>query len=197
MSFRDEVREFYKPFYDDGDEAHKIDHADSVCDLALRLNEDYDERLVILASYIHDIFNATDRKNHHKLAYEYVLRAEDKFLQSLSQDELKLIAHGVLEHRGSFKGEFYSLFSEIISGADRGLSNLEEVIIRSCKYNNGDAKEVLAHIKDKYATGGYGNYPPLIQKKFAKELSEFKRQCDELTLDYVIKVCQEAKLLKK
>ena len=191
MSFRDEVREFYKPFYDDGDEAHKIDHADSVCDLALKLNEDYDEKLIILAAYIHDIFNATDRKNHHKLAYEYVLKAEDKFLQSLSDEELKLVAYAVLEHRGSFKGEFYSLFSEIISGADRGLSNLEEIIIRSCKYNNGDAKEVLDHIKDKYATGGYGIYPPLIQKRFAKELAEFKKQCDELTLEDVILVCQK------
>ncbi len=190
-NFRDEVRAFYKPFYDDGDEAHKIDHADLVCDLALRLNEGYDGKLVILASYIHDIFNATDRKNHHKLAYEYVLRAEDKFLKELEKQELELVAYAVLQHRGSFKGEFFSLLSEIISGADRGLSNLEEVIIRSYKYNNGDTKEVLAHIKDKYATGGYGNYPPLIQKKFAKELAEFKKQCDELTLEDVIKVCQK------
>ncbi len=195
MSFRDEVREFYKPFYDDGDEAHKIDHADSVCDLALKLNEVYDEKLVILASYIHDIFNAVDRKNHHKLAYEYVLRAEDRFLKELNKQELELVAYAVLQHRGSFKGEFFSLLSEIISGADRGISNLKEIIIRSCKYNRGNAKEVLEHIKNKYATGGYGNYPPLIQKKFAKELKEFKKQCDELTLQDVIRVCKESNLI--
>ncbi len=189
MSFRDSVREFYKPFYDNGDEAHKIDHADSVCDLALELNEVYNEKLIILSAYIHDIFNAKDRKNHHKLAFKYVIGAEDKFLKELSNQELELVAHAVLQHRGSFKGEFFSLLSEIISGADRGLNNLEEVIIRSCKYNNGDAKEVLDHIKDKYATGGYGNYPPLIQKRFATELKEFKKECDMLTLEEVLKVC--------
>ena len=195
LTFRDKVREFYKPFYDAGDEAHKIDHADSVCDLALELNEVYDEKLVILSAYIHDIFNAKDRKNHHKLAFEYVIDAKDRFLQELSQDELKLVAHAVLEHRGSFKGKFYSLLSEIISGADRGLANLEEIIIRSCKFNKGNAKEVLEHIKDKYATGGYGNYPPLIQRKFAKELKEFKEQCDKLTLDDVIEVCKKHNLI--
>ena len=47
----------------------------------------------------------------------------------------------------------------------------------------------VEQVKDKYATGGYGNYPSLIQKKFEKELSEFKKQCDELTLEEVIKVC--------
>ena len=195
MSFRDSVREFYKPFYDEGDEAHKIDHADSVCNLALELNSSYDEKLIILAAYIHDIFNATDRKNHHKLAYEYTMRADDKFLKELKKQDLELIAYAVLQHRGSFKGKFFSLLSEIISGADRGLSNLKEVIIRSCKYNKGNAQEVLEHIKDKYATNGYANYPPLIQKRFAKELSEFKKQCDKIELEDVIKVCKEARLL--
>jgi len=147
LIIRNKVREFYKPFYDAGDEAHKIDHADIVCDLALKLNEIYYEKLVILSAYIYDIFNATDRKNHHKLAFVYIIDAKDRFLQKLSQDELKLIAHSLLEHIGSFKGKFYSLLSEIICGADRGFADLEEIIIRSCKFNIGDAKDVLAHIK--------------------------------------------------
>jgi len=79
--------------------------------------------------------------------------------------------------------------------ADRGLANLEEIIIRSCKFNIGDAKDVLAHIKKKYATGKYGNYPLLIQKKFSKELKEFKEQCDRLTLDDVIEVCKKHNLI--
>ena len=71
-SFKQKVREFYKPFYDNGDKAHLIDHADDVCNLALEINRECSEKLVILASYIHDIFNATDRKKHNILAFEYV-----------------------------------------------------------------------------------------------------------------------------
>ena len=52
-SFKQKVREFYKPFYDNGDKARLIDHADDVCNLALEINRDCSEKLVILASYTH------------------------------------------------------------------------------------------------------------------------------------------------
>ena len=39
-TLREEVRKFYKPYYRDGDEAHLIDHADDVCDLALKINQE-------------------------------------------------------------------------------------------------------------------------------------------------------------
>ncbi len=71
-TFREEVRKFYEPYYRDGDEAHLIDHADDVCDLALKINQECDEKLVILASYIHDLFNAQNRSIHNELAYEYL-----------------------------------------------------------------------------------------------------------------------------
>ena len=63
-TFKEKVRNFYKPYYRDGDEAHLIDHADDVCDLALEINQECDEKLVILASYLHDLFNATNRSIH-------------------------------------------------------------------------------------------------------------------------------------
>jgi len=88
-TFREEVRKFYEPYYRDGDEAHLIDHADDVCDLALKINQKYDEKLVILASYLHDLFNAKNRSIHNELAYEYVLKAEDRFLKQLNNKELK------------------------------------------------------------------------------------------------------------
>jgi len=181
--FRYNVRDFYKPFYDKGDLAHKIDHANSVCDLALKLNSGkYKEELVILAAYLHDIFNAKDRKNHHKLAFEYVLNKKDKFLQNLSTNDLNLVAHAILEHRGSFKGNFYSKLSEIISSADRGEPNLEKIIIRSLQFNKGNAKEVLAHIKNKYSYNGYGRYPKLYEEYFQKEIKIFKDKVENLTI---------------
>jgi len=189
----EEVRKFYKPYYDKGDKAHTIDHADDVCDLALRINKKYDKKLVILASYIHDMFNAVNRPIHNELAYAYVLKAEDKFLQAISEKELHEVAHAVLEHRGSFKGEFYSLLSAIISSADRGLPDLDFIVIRSMKFNNEDVHDVVEHIHDKYGKNGYANYPNVYKNIFKDELEAFHKLADDLTVERVLKIWENDK----
>ena len=187
-SFKQNVREFYKPFYANGDKAHLIDHADDVCKLALEINKEFDERLVILASYIHDIFNATDRKNHNFLAYEYVKSQKDIFLKELSYEELELVAHAVLEHRASFKGEFFSKLSAIISSADRGRPYVAQTIIRSMRYNNANAQDVYEHMLDKYGSNGYAKYPNIYQDIFAKELQEFKEEVDNISVEKIMAI---------
>lgn len=186
--FRRDVREYYKGYYENGDEAHLIDHADGVCDLALKINNDLDEKLIILASYLHDMFNATNRPTHNELAYEYVLKAEDKFLSKLSKDEVLMVAHAVLEHRASFKGVFYSGLSEIISSADRGLPDLDFIVIRSMKFNNANEEDVYAHIKDKYGSNGYAKYPDVYREIFKEELEAFKKLADELTVERIMEI---------
>lgn len=162
-----------------------------MCDLALEINQECDEKLVILASYLHDLFNATNRSVHNELAYEYVLKAEDRFLEQLNNKELKEVAHAVLQHRASFKGEFYSSLSEIISSADRGLPDLEKVVKRSMKFNKGNAQSVYEHIKDKYGKNGYAKYPEVYHKLFKKELAQFKRFADEITVERVLEICED------
>ena len=182
QEFKKEVRDFYKPFYTNGDAAHLIDHADDVCELALEINKEFDEKLIILASYVHDIFNATDRKKHNFLAYDYVKSRADSFLQELKDEELELVAHAVLEHRASFKGEFFSKLSAIISSADRGLPDVEHTVIRSMRYNDANAQDVYEHMLDKYSTKGYAKYPTIYQEIFDKELESFKKEIDAITV---------------
>jgi len=186
--FKKEVREYYKTYYENGDEAHPIDHADSVCDLALYINQECDERLIILASYMHDMFNATNRAKHNELAYEYVLKAKDKFLKKLSEEEILKVAHAVLEHRGNFTGEFYSPLSAIISSADRGLPDLDFIIIRSMKFNNANAEDVHRYIIGRYGTKGYANYPKVYHDIFAKELKSFRELADKLTIEKILEI---------
>jgi hypothetical protein len=196
-NFREKIRNNYKIYYKDGDEAHLIDHADAVCDLALHINKHCDEKLVILASYLHDMFNATNRLIHNELAYNYVLKAEDSFLKELSKEELLKVAHAVLEHRASFKGEFYSSLSEIISSADRGLPDLDFIVVRSMKFNNGNADDVHVHIKDKYGSKGYAKYPEVYKAMFREELEAFKRDADALTVDGVWEIWKKSIKRKK
>jgi hypothetical protein len=143
------------------------------------------------------MFNKKERNIHDKLAYEYVLKADDKFLSKLSKEEICMVAHAVLEHRGSFNGEFYSPLSEIISSADRGLPDLDFIVIRSMKFNNKNAKDVYDHIKDKYGTKGYAKYPNVYQKIFGDELKSFKKLADELTVERVCEIWEKSKSEEK
>ncbi|HHB94095.1 MAG TPA: HD domain-containing protein [Campylobacterales bacterium] len=186
--FKNEVRDYYKSYYENGDKAHLIDHADDVCTLALKINQKCDEKLVILASYIHDMFNAMHRPTHNELAYEYVKKSDDKFLKELSKKERLEVANAVLEHRASFKGEFYSNLSEIISSADRGEPDLEVVVQRSMKFN-GNAHDVYEHIKDKYGVNGYAKYPEVYRKIFKEELAYFQKEADEITVGKILEIC--------
>ena len=189
QKFKKEVRAFYKPYYDKGDEAHTIAHADDVCKLALKMNSgEYDEKLIVLSAYIHDIFNSANRAKHHKLAYEYVLKADDRFLKELNKDELELVAHATLEHRASFKGEFFSKLSEIISSADRGEPKIEPIVVR-CMQFNSNVDSVVEHVKDKYSKSGYANYPKLYVDYFGKEFEQFLEDAKNITKEQVIKYC--------
>jgi len=193
QTFKNRVRDYYKHYYENGDEAHLINHADDVCSLALEINKEEDEKLVILASYLHDMFNADNRAIHNELAYEYVLEANDEFLKNLNREELKRVAHAVLEHRASFKGEYYSSLSEIISSADRGLPNLESVVVRSMRFNNGDAQNVYDHILDKYGTKGYAKYPKVYQEIFKEPLEQFKNEADKITVEEIEMIWNRSK----
>ena len=180
LNFQEEVRKFYKHYYEENDDAHTIVHADNVCNLALNLNNNIDIKLIILASYIHDIFNE-NRKIHHELAYKYVLSTQDKFLKKLSSKELKLVAHAVLEHRASFKGEFYSILSEIISSADRGIPSLKNITIRSMQFNKAKADKASKHIIEKYGVNGYAKYPEIYKHYFKDELTKFQQLANNIT----------------
>jgi len=187
--FIKDVREFYKPYYDKGDKAHTIAHADEVCKLALKMNNgEYKEKLVVLSAYIHDIFNSKDRAKHHKLAYKYVLAAEDKFLKELNKKELELVAYATLQHRASYKGKFFSKLSEILSSADRGAPKFEPIVIRCMQFNNEDIDGVVDHVKDKYAKSGYAKYPKLYIDYFGKEFDEFQERAKNITKEQVIEV---------
>ena len=88
----------------------------------------------------------------------------------------------------TFKGRFYSPLSEIVSAADRGVPDLDFIVIRSMKFNGGNAQKVYAHISRKYGTNGYAKYPEIYQKIFSEELAKFRRLADELTVEKIAEI---------
>lgn len=190
--YRKDIRDFVLPFYAKNDEAHHIDHADAVCDLALKLNEyagmPENVELVMLASYLHDIY-ALERKKHNELSFRFVTESDAMEISRLSPSDRKKVAMACLEHRSSYRGEFYSPLSEIISSADRGYPDYEKIFERSKSYaysKEGCSTEAEAvehaekHMVEKYGAEGYAYYPELYRKYFRKEL---KAMQDRISLE--------------
>lgn len=187
------VRSFVIPYYEKNDSAHTILHADSVCRLALQLNDfldlndRVDDSLVVLASYFHDVA-AHDRKNHHIKASEVVRTLDFELLNILNNSDRELVALACLEHRASFKGSFSSRLSELVSSADRGKPSLQYHLQRSIQYTmdreemSYDEARKLAcmHMKDKYGCGGYAKYPDLYKRYFAAQLKQLEFEIELL-----------------
>lgn len=185
-----DVRDYVIPFYAKNDKAHQIDHADEVCELALEIANriKYPHlNLVRLAAYLHDIKLYKGRKEHHTLSAIHVMSGsmDNVFGTTSINDRLKVSA-ACAEHRASYKGEFTSLLSEIISSADRGKPKGFEYmwnrVMNSKETLESDDPEAAAiqHLKDKFGRNGYARYPNLYKLYFAKELEEQFNMIDSL-----------------
>lgn len=133
--YKRKVIKHFQKFYDGVDEGHGVNHVIQVTNLALSINKDQkigiSEYDIVVAGIAHDIFSYTDRDEHHTKAMEYIMSDTGDIYNYITNQ--KQISYAVGEHRASFKGEYNSMLSELISAADRGLPNLSSVIKRIYK----------------------------------------------------------------
>lgn len=196
----------YKPLLDSmygESEAHGRAHVLSVVNTALLYNQRYnvkcDPEEIILAGLFHDLFTRTDRDNHHKAGYDWVMQSMDG---NLKDKEKRLrIAHAVLEHRAGYKGDYYSPLSELIASADRGAPDLNDILKRMyihvketntftrkgvTTYNTVPAthKEIidqmLYHLEEKYSRKGYIQYTNIYMLEYKEELAIMLDQIDKV-----------------
>lgn len=138
------------------DPAHGVDHIKSVMMDALyianRIDMSLNDEIIITAAAFHDIgLLHTSRENHHNESYKYVKQCK-KLKEFFTEDEINTIAKAVKEHRASYKGKYNSIYSCIISDADRD-KNIETMITRSYKYNRKhnpelNEKETYISVRD-------------------------------------------------
>lgn len=205
-------------YYTEENNSHGINHVKYVYALAskiiekLNLNVGQDELLI--ACYCHDMYSKMDREHHHLLAEDFIWdnRGELWFLKDLDTDIIIRIARAVSEHRASYVGDYYSVLSEVLSAADRGVLSTHDTIRRSFSYtmeNNPEIKvqeallNVWRHMKDKFGSKGYARYNNVFKNYFFGELEQFQKFMDNLTLDeteYIIfmwiKYCRREELSK-
>jgi HD superfamily phosphodiesterase len=145
----------------------------------------------IAAVLFHDSsLRGGDRKTHHIDSSKI---AEKELAALFDQRTLKRISKAIQQHRGSYKGKYYSKLSELVSSADRGAPNLEDIIKRSYLYQteHGYAdpeKLVVEHIKSKYGRDGYARKPFYYQRLYADKLNKMYDDIDNLTTSEVLRV---------
>ena len=181
--FIERTIEKYKKF----DGAHDDNHARMVIKnseyIAANMMKDekikLDMRMVKVIAAMHDLGLAYDRETHHTKSGE-IVRKEKELRRFFSEEQIELIAKSVEEHRASYKGEYTSVYSKIVSDADR-MNDINTMIERTYKWNRkhypnkNDEEiynEVISHLQDKYGEKGYARF----NTKYAEDVLNQSRK---------------------
>lgn len=139
-----------------------------------------------IAAY-HDIGRKIDNARH-EIESAKIFLADDFMKNYFNDDERKIIAEAIEDHRASADHEPRSIYGKIVSSADRNGST-EQAIQRAYKYTlslNPDftKKEAIMsacfHLRKKYGDGGYA-----LSKMFFKDpdYEKFLQDIEEITAD--------------
>ena len=181
--FIESIIERYKNF----DGAHDDQHARMVIEnsehIAINMMRDEDVELnmnmVKVIAAMHDLGLEYDRATHHLKSGE-IVRNEERLKEFFNEDQIEIIAKAVEEHRASYKGEYTSVYSKIVSDADR-MNDINTMIIRTYKWNrkhfpeHNDEEiynEVVSHLQDKFGEKGYARF----NTKYAEDMLNQSRK---------------------
>lgn len=171
------------------DMAHRETHFENVFKTGMLINERlklwYLPKQILFAAYFHDLF-AWSRINHHELSYKWMMTTDHPLiLSNLEAEEVELVAKACLQHRASFKGEFFGKFCELINSADREMpGDVSKMLERAIQFREKNFpkmsedqryEDAVLHLKDKFGVGGYARYPKMYTDCFGEEL-ELQRQ---------------------
>lgn len=199
MDYIDEIRqeivEAFSKHWELNDKAHRQEHFEEVFQTGLVINKtlghDFDPKHILFAAYFHDLF-AWSRVNHHDLSFEFMRTTDHPLILKYlpSHTERVAIACACHEHRASYKGRFFSVFTELVNSADRGRPGpVKPMLERAIQYRefhhpeqSKDRREfeAIKHLRDKYGYEGYARYPDMYEKVFGVELAMMRDKIEQL-----------------
>ena len=152
------------PRYNLFDRGHRRDHAEYVIRTALELARHYDvdTDMIAVAAACHDLGLSGERATHH-LESGRIIRSMGELRKWFTPEQIETIAQAAEDHRASSKSEPRSIYGRIVAEADRQIVP-QTVIRRTVQYGlknypeldrEGHWERTLAHLKEKYAEGGY------------------------------------------
>lgn len=190
-SLRNAIVQDFSKAWELNDEAHRFKHFSQVelCgnEINNRLGLGHEPILILFSAFFHDMF-AWSRFNHHLLSAEWIMTTDYDPIDTLTEHQRELVAAGCREHRASGKDPFTCQFAELMCAADRELpGRIEDMLERAIQYRvaRGMTRDVamapaIAHIKEKFGTGGYARYPRLYLDAFGDTLEVQRKEIDNL-----------------
>jgi len=173
------------PYYSLNDAGHDIHHAHSVANLAVMYAAEFAPEFIReakVAGYLHDICVSRGRKDHHTNAVVELTEGPLKrwFSDYVKAHELNgwAILQACAEHRASYKGEFSTPLSEVVSSADRGRPSLDGVIQRIFQSIPGrSSQDAMAFVIKKYGGYSVAQFPSMYLKVMG---AGRKIMCDQI-----------------
>lgn len=152
------------PLYDGFDKGHGREHVFQVIKQSLELSKYYDvnPNMVYAIAAYHDTGLTINRKTHH-LESGRIVRNDACLPQWFSAEEIEIMAQAVEDHRASSDHAPRSIYGKIVAEADRQIDG-DTILRRAIQYGlanypeldaEGHWQRVTAHLKEKYAEGGY------------------------------------------
>lgn len=190
-TLREKIIAQFTPMWALNDTGHRVEHFQEVEACGNTINQEldlgYSPELILYVAYFHDLF-AWSRKNHHLLSAEFMKGTDHPLITRLSLANRVAIATACAEHRASFRGRFSTEFSMLMNSADRGFpGNVEAMLERAIQYRIGKGSSRKAaltpsieHLKEKYGSQGYAQYPELYKRCFKEALNQQRFVIDNL-----------------
>lgn len=164
------VYSYVKPHYDLTEGGHDMNHIDYVVNRSLIFSDQVEDEkinydMVYTIAMFHDTGHHIDRKTHEKLSAEILLNClglKDFF----DDNQIKIMAEAVEDHRASMDGEPRSIYGKIVSTADRN-NSVEQCLFRSYTmqrkaHPEWDEDSLLenaySHLNKKFGYNGYAKF---------------------------------------
>ena len=124
-----------------------------------------DLNMVYTIAMFHDTGHHIDRKTHELLSSQILLDCKG-LTQFFTEEQIKIMAEAVKEHRASSKSNPSTIYGKIVSTADRN-NSVEQCLFRSYtttkKLNpnyseNETFNACYTHLNNKFGVGGYAKF---------------------------------------
>jgi len=147
---------------------HGKEHIETVIsrsfELAKEFNLDLDPNMIYVIAAFHDIGYKTNPDEHEEVSSKMFLE-DIKLKKFFNDDQIKIIADAIVDHRASLEYEPRSIYGKLVSSADREIS-VENMLKRSIlfqsdkhKNENPTSMQVIEYsykkLSSKYGKGGY------------------------------------------
>ena len=203
------IEENIFPSYSRNDAGHNLEHINYVIRRSFKFAKEipdinYD-MVYVIASY-HDIGHYIDPKKHEQISGEMLL-ADENLKRFFTDEQIKIMAEAVCDHRASSDHDPRSIYGKIVSTADRN-NTVESCLRRSYSYGkklNPSATDdelferAYLHLGYKFGENGYAKFyfKDEEYENFLKEIRELlsnKENFIETQRDYISKLKEEGLL---